>query len=142
MSGFWRIWLRVWALGVALFGIVLASAAFEATSGPTRALFDAFGSPLPTPMDHTMHFALALMGAVSIGWAITLLAVFDAADRLGAGAAPIWRLVTLSVAVWFVVDSTLSVMTGIAMNAASNTVLLVAFMIPIVASGALKSSAA
>ncbi len=34
MTGFWRIWMAVWRLSVAGFGLVLAGAASEAASGP------------------------------------------------------------------------------------------------------------
>ena len=99
MSAFWRNWLTVWGWAVALFGLALAGAGFEAASGPTRLLFGVLNGPQDLVLDAQMRFALGLMGAVTFGWALTLLVTFDAAHRLGAAGGATWRGVLASAAV-------------------------------------------
>lgn len=139
MTKFWRTWLDIWCGAVGVFGLVLIGGAFAATDAPIAAQLAAFGGPeVADPMTRTLRFALALMGAVTLGWALTFHAGFDAAHRLGAAGAPVWRRLCWASAIWFVVDSSLSVATGFALNAVSNAVLLAAFMVPVLASGVLR----
>ena len=136
MTAFWRNWLKVWCAAVLLFGVLLAGAAFEPTSGPTRFVLRLLGGPPDLAFDQTHRFGMALLGAVTIGWAITLFATIDAALRLGPAGRPVWRTLTIAVVAWYVIDSGLSIATGYGLNALSNTLFLVAFLIPVRASGA------
>lgn len=138
MSRFWRNWLTVWGWAVVLFGLVLAGAGFEATSGPTRLLFDVLNGPEDLILSAQMRFAVGLMGAVTLGWALTLLVTFDAAHRLGAAGGPAWRGVLASAVVWYVIDSGISVVTGFGLNAVSNTLLMAGLLTPLMASGVLR----
>ncbi|MFD3264214.1 hypothetical protein [Phenylobacterium ferrooxidans] len=138
MSRFWRNWLTVWGWAVALFGLVLAGAGFEVTSGPTRLLFDVLNGPEDLVLNAQMRFALGLMGAVTLGWALTLLVTFDAAHKLGAAGGPTWRGVLASAVVWYVIDSGISVATGFGLNAVSNTLLMTGLLTPLMASGVLR----
>lgn len=63
MNGFWMGWLRIWCGGVAAFGLILAGAAFEATSGPVRLIYGVLGAP-DLALDAPLRFSIALMGAV------------------------------------------------------------------------------
>ena len=138
MSSFWRKWLAVWCVAVAAFAVVLIGGAFGATDGPVRALLALQNPAADLTMTATLRFSLALMGAVSLGWAVTMWAAIDAADRLGANARPVWRLLLISVVGWFVIDSSLSVATGFALNAVSNAVLLAGFLWPLWRMGVLR----
>jgi hypothetical protein len=139
MSKYWQNWFLAWAIFVALFGLVLAGGAFAATDGLTRALFTLFGSPMPDAPDPLHRFAIGLMGAVTLGWGLTFFGAFKALFELEpARAAPIWRWIFLTSLVWYVVDSTISVATGIWMNAVSNTIVMVLLLIPMVKTGAMK----
>ena len=138
MTGFWRQWMAVWRLSVAGFGLVLAGAAFEATSGPVRMIFALVGEALPAEMGEPLQFSIALMGAVTLGWWLTLEAAFRAIDLLGEKAAPVWRGVTLSVVGWYVIDGALSAATGYALNIVPNTLLLAGYLIPVMATGVLR----
>lgn len=138
MSGSWRNWLTGWCWAVALFGIVLAAAAFEITSTPTRLLFGLLNGPLALDLDAQMRFGLAVLGAVTFGWSLTLMAAIQAAHQLGDRARPVWRLITLSVLAWYVVDSGLSVATGYGLNAIPNTIFLLAFLAPVIRGGVLR----
>lgn len=137
MSGFWRNWMNGWCWGVALFGLVLAGAGLEATSGPTRLIFGLLNGPESLELNAQMRFSVALMGAVTLGWALTLRAALGAAHQLGEHAGPTWRGITASLLVWYVVDSALSVATGFGLNAVSNSVILAAFLLPILRAGVL-----
>lgn len=139
MSEFWRRWLVLWCWTVMLFGLVLAGAGLEATSGPARLAFAILGPghPLPPVLDPTLRFSIGLMGAVTIGWGATMLATVIA----GNGTPRLWRAITVGLVAWFVIDSTLSVATGFPLNAVSNTVLLVFYLIAMRGIGAFGRSA-
>ena len=140
MGKVWQNWLSTWALLVTVFGLVLAGGAFAATDGLTTMLFTLFGNPLPADTDLHHRFAIGLMGAVTMGWGLTYFGAFKALYALDAAtAAPIWRYLLLAGLAWYVIDSSISVATGFWMNAVSNTVLIVLFLIPLVKSGAMRS---
>ncbi len=141
MSAFWRVWLIIWCGGVFIFGAVLAGGAFEATSAPVRLLYEGLQGAGPLILDPAMRFSLAVMGGVSIGWAMTMLLVMLAAMELGDRARPIWLALTLGLATWFVIDSALSVATGFALNVVPNIVLMSTYLIAVIASGRLKQPA-
>jgi hypothetical protein len=128
-----------WCGAVGLFGLVLAGGAFDATDGVVELLYTEMGGATVewTPV---LRFATALMGCVSIGWALTLVAVLRASDALGIRAAPVWRATTLAILVWFVTDSALSVATGFALNAASNALLLAGYLLAVTRSGVLRAA--
>lgn len=141
MAPLWRIWLIVWALGIIVFGAVLAGGAFEATEGPVRFVYENLQGPGALSLDPAMRFTLAVMGAVSLGWGVTVLMVMLAAIPLGEEAQPIWVGITVGLATWFIIDSFLSVATGFGLNVVPNIVLLVGYLIPVLATGKLKKSA-
>ena len=140
MTGIWNTWIKLWCWGVILFGAVLAAAGLPATDGIARALFGILGG---VPADPAMfepfgfRFAVALMGSVTLGWGFTLLLLLPAVQAAGA---PAWKGLTTALLIWFVIDGAFSVATGFALNVVSNTVLLIAFLVPVLASGVLKST--
>jgi hypothetical protein len=136
MTPFWRTWLRVWCWATFGFGAVLAAAAFPALDGPTRWFYDLVHWPLDgqSSFDENVRFTCGVLGAVMIGWALTIFATVDAAEKLGA---PVWRALTTAMVVWYVIDSAISVATGAPVNAVSNTVFLITYLAPILASGVL-----
>jgi hypothetical protein len=142
MSTFWRNWLIVWCGGVLVFGLVLAGGAFDATSGPVSLIYQSLQGPAPLVLDPAMKFTLAVMGCVSIGWAVTMLMIILAAPSLGDRARPVWLGLTAGVASWFVTDSILSVATGFGLNVAPNTILMTTYLVAVFASGALKRARA
>lgn len=137
MSDFFRSWLYVWCGLVIVFGAALAGAGLDATDVVAEALFGLLGSGIGE-WTSQLRFSVALLGAVTAGWGVTFIAVFMAAHRLGAGAAPVWRMATLGVLAWFVVDSVLSVMTGFWLNAVSNTGLVIGYLVPVLWSGVMS----
>ena len=139
MSKVWQNTFSAWSIFVALFGLVLAGGAFAATDGLTAALFTLFGNPLPSDIDAHHRFAIGLMGAVTMGWGLTYYGAFKALFALEPTvAAPIWRYLLAISFVWYVIDSGISIATGFWMNAVSNTIVMVLFLIPLLKSGAMK----
>lgn len=139
MSRFWRTWTIGWCWAVGAFGVILAASAFEATDGPTRWLFGLLNNRVAFDPDAHTQFSLAVLGAVTIGWSLTLLAAVQAAHQLGDQARSVWILITSSVVVWYVIDTALSLATGFGLNAIPNTLFLMAFLLPIIRGDVLKS---
>lgn len=125
MNGKWQAQMQLWCGAVMIFGLVLIGGAFEATSAGVNALFAILDGPGPMTWDPVLRFSLALMGAVTLGWGATVLAVVrGTADMPVAQALALWRGITTALLLWYVVDSALSVATGFWRNALSNTVLI------------------
>ena len=141
MSSFWRNWLTVWCWAVGVFGAVLAGGAFDATSLPTRLFFGLLNGPAPLDLQAQARFSLGVLGAVTLGWSLTLAAAIRAAIQLGEQGRPTWLLVTASAVTWFVIDTPLSIATGYGLNAIPNVIFLAAFLAPVLASGVLRQPA-
>ena len=125
MNGKWQAQMQLWCGAVMVFGLVLMSGAFEATGQVANILFDILDGPGPVTWDPVLRFSLALMGAVTLGWGATVLAVVrGTGDMPAAQALALWRGITAALLLWYVVDSALSVATGFWRNALSNTVLI------------------
>lgn len=141
MSRFWTNWLVIWCWGVLAFGVLLSTAAIPAIDGLVRYLFSLFAANPANAANAAafdqpaVRFGLGLQGALTIGWSLTMFALIDAAKTIGA---PAWRALTLSLLAWYAIDSAISVATGFWPNAISNTALMIAYAIPILASDALK----
>ncbi len=94
------------------------------------------GAVPPDALDQPIvRFGIGLQGALTLGWGLTMMALIEAAKTLDA---PVWRKLTLALVVWYVIDSAISIATGLALNAVSNTVLMAGYLIPVLASGVLK----
>jgi hypothetical protein len=96
----------------------------------------AFGSPtgienLGIAVQPYLALVHGVLGAVMFGWAVALLLVvlgpFSRGDWEG------WRTVTISLAAWFVVDTTLSLVSGFWTNAALNVGFALLFAVPLAA---------
>lgn len=138
MSPFWKTWLNIWCLGVALFGVVLAAGGHAGGEGAAHAVFGMIGRDEGLALDPHTRFSIALMGAVTIGWSITLFAAVQAAHVAGAHQRRLWQMLTASAVIWYVVDGYLSAHTGFATNIIPNTALLLGWLIPMAATGVLK----
>ena len=141
MSGFWRNWFVIWCFAICMFGVVLAGGAFEATSAPVRLVLAMLRGPSEALFDPPLRFSLAVLGAVSIGWAVTLYFVIGAAIALGDRGRPLWNAISAGMVSWFVIDSSLSIATGFGLNAVANLALAAMYVVGLFGSGALKRSA-
>lgn len=134
MSGLWKTWMHMWCWATLAFGVVLAAAAVPALEGPTLAFYDLVTWPIdgaPATFEPIARFTCGVLGAVMIGWALTIFALLPVAD------ARAWRGFTGAMVIWYVIDSTVSITAGAPGNAVSNTAFLVLFLIPVLASGVL-----
>lgn len=132
-------WMTGWCIAIGLFGMILVGSGFEATSGPVRILFDVLNGPGEIDLNPYMRFSLAILGAVTIGWSLTLMVVIQVANQLEKQVSKrIWSGMTASIVIWYVIDSILSIATGFWLNAVSNTILSATFLIPVIRSGVLR----
>lgn len=139
MTGMWKIWMRVWFAAALAFGAVLSLAAVPGADGPARwVLATISGDPAMSAMLDlpVMRFAFGLQGALTIGWMLTLMAAVQGAEAVGP---TLWRKVVVGVLAWYVIDSAISVITGFGLNAVSNTLLTVGFLIPVFGSRVLRA---
>ncbi|WP_224815146.1 hypothetical protein [Hasllibacter sp. MH4015] len=139
MNGIWRVWMILWCISVGGFGLIITLGAIEATSAPTILLLEMLSGGIMVEMTPHLRFALAVMGPVTMGWALTLIGATEATRHLPKPiAAKTWLWITAGVLAWMVIDSILSVVTGFALNLIPNTLYLVAFLVPVIRSGVLK----
>lgn len=138
MNGFWKTWMRVWCWGVVAFGGVLALSAVPALDAAPRFVLGLVGGS-PGLLDQSeMRFAFGLQGALTLGWSVSMMAMVGLAHQSGA---PVWRSLTASLLVWYVIDSLISVATGFPLNAVSNTLLTAGYLAPVLATGVLRAPA-
>jgi hypothetical protein len=133
-------WMTVWCTAIGLFGLIIIGGGFEATSGPIRMFFNLLDGPGELDLNPHMRFTLAVLGAVTIGWSLTLMVAIQAAHQLEQQTKrSIWIGIVASIIVWYVVDSSLSIATGFWHNAISNTIISATFLIPVIRYGLLRS---
>ncbi|MBK1658846.1 hypothetical protein [Paracraurococcus ruber] len=137
MPVFWRRWLAAWCGAVGVFGLVLMGGAIPATERPVLLLLHGLGGA-PVAADPPLRFALGVLGAVSLGWALGMLAAFRAAEALGPQGRPVWMGLTAGVLAWFACDSALSVITGFWPNVVPNLLLLGTYLLAVIRGGALR----
>ena len=132
-------WMTGWCVAVGLLGMILAGSGFEATSGPVRILFDVLNGPGKLDLNPYVRFSLAILGAVTMGWSLTLMAVIQVANQLEKQVSKrIWIGIAASIVIWYVIDSILSIATGFWLNAVSNTIFSATFLIPVIRSDVLR----
>ena len=132
-SPFWWRWLIVTTVFVLVF-----STAMVVIPRPVMRMFsllyysspesiDAFGAP-------AVAFIMLLqgvLGAVMFGWSAALLLVLLGSFRRGSREG--WTIIAVSLAAWFIPDTTISLLSGFWQNAVFNLVFLALFAIPLVA---------
>ncbi len=130
---FWDGWLIAVTASVIAF-----SASLLVLPQLSQSLFDslfarqlAAHQPFEPSAANYLRFVYGVLGAVMIGWMVSLLFLiagpFRERTRLG------WCAVSLSVLLWFAVDSGFSIWVGFWENAALNTGFLVLFAPPMIA---------
>ena len=117
----------------ALIGLLTAVALFAASLVVTRLVpvdfFNllffgerSFPADFPPGARRYILFLCGVLGAVMVGWMAGLLALAVGPLRTDPRA---WRSLGLSLIVWFVLDTTFSLVSGIMANALLNTVIFV-----------------
>jgi hypothetical protein len=140
MTGFWKAWMQGWCSMVGLTGVMFACVAIPGLEGPALLFYDVVYWPVDGQSGWVdgIGFTVSILGAVLIGWALTCWTLVAEATRTGSQAA--WRGITAALVVWYVIDSSASVATGVPGNAVSNTLFLASFLLPVLASGALRGA--
>jgi hypothetical protein len=128
---FWLRWLQAAIIITLLFGLGFIVAPSLMESLFNLLLFSDTTSPFAPDATAYMRFAYGVLGAVMVGWAVSLW--FTATGAFRRGEREGWLTITASIIVWYVVDSAWSVSVGFWQNAALNTVMLILFIIPLAA---------
>lgn len=138
----WTAWLLVVSVGVALFGLTLVVAPELARAGFSALVYgdtQRIGSFDPAAVRY-IALAHAVIGGVMVGWGVALVLVvrgpFAAGEPIG------WRIIAISAPAWFVPDTAYSLWSGFWQNAVLNSVFLVLFAVPLLATRHLRLDAA
>jgi hypothetical protein len=133
VSPFWWRWMVVVTIGVIVYGLALLVA-----PGPMQDIYNRvfysdrdIATVFSSEASHFVRFVYRVLGAVMVGWMITVLGIVIVPFRRGERWT--WTTLTLSIGAWFVLDSAFSMADGFVMNAVFNVAFLVLFAIPLTA---------
>lgn len=138
VSPFWRSWFYGWCFSMVGFAVIMAVGALEATDAPFRALMTLVNFGEPVPITPALRFVSGILGGVLLGWIVALTLTLRIAMAMGGAGRPLWLASTFGLAAWYLVDCTLSVATGFALNLVPNTLALGFYLIGLFGSGALN----
>lgn len=145
MTGIWKVWMDVWGWAMMASALVFLLAASTATEAPVLFFYDLIYWPLDgaSQFTETTRPTSAILGAVFLGWMLTVRLLVNVAHAATAPvSAGLWRGLTSVIVVWYVLDSSASILTGIPVNAVSNTCILLGYLVPVLASGVLSAKPA
>jgi len=91
-------------------------------------IFGTADNPFDVDAKRYIVFAFGVLGAVMIGWAVSLLILIFIPLRRGEIWA--WWTIAASIMIWFVIDSAFSVISDYSGNAVSNGAFLLIFALP------------
>jgi hypothetical protein len=115
-----------------IVGLVGSAASTEAASGPWRLLFDLLKWPVdgePAAFQAETFAVNAILGSVMVGWATLMYLVV--AGPIARGNRELVRFLLVSLGVWFVVDSSGSLLAGLPGNIILNVGFLGLFLPPL-----------
>ena len=119
------------------FGGILAGAAFDGFEAGVKLMLT-LQNPISEPVFNDIErFAFGLMGAIAIGWGLTLFYFFRAAHASNMGN-KMYRQAFAVLIIWNVIDGYISYLTGFQINIVSNLLLSLGFVIPLYLTGKLK----
>ena len=130
---FWCVWLIVVTCATIVAGLAMVvipnttQRAFDGLYLSSPGGISAFGSAAAP----YIKFVSAVLGAVMAGWAAAILYALLALFRYGRPEG--WRLIVVSLAVWFVPDTTYSLVSGFRQNAVLSVAALLLFAVPLAA---------
>lgn len=125
----WIVWLQV------VLAVVFAYALFLVLAGSAaESLFSAFGFGPPESMGADardyLRLPVMVLGAVLAGWSLLMLQIARGPLRVGDPWA--WPFLARSVAVWFVLDTGMSLVLGFPAHALFNVPFGVALAVPLI----------
>jgi len=95
-------------------------------------------NPISEPVFNDIErFSFGLMGAITIGWGLTLFYFFRAAHASNMGN-KMYRQAFVVLIIWNLIDGYISYHTGFRLNIASNLLLSLGFVIPLYWTGKLQ----
>jgi RimJ/RimL family protein N-acetyltransferase len=130
---FWSLWLTVVALTMAAFGILMVlSGPGGLLNGLTASVDSAFwpASPIPDSLTEFRRWLYGVWGATVAGFG--LLAAFLAGNAYLRRERWARDALAWSLAIWYVLDTGVSIRAGVWINAAFNTVVLAAFVLGLI----------
>jgi len=133
IATFWFRWLQGATAGTIVFGLALVALPELTRQGFSLLMYGEAGALAGFGPGVQPYLTLAhgVMGSVMVGWGLalwlTLRGPFRRGERHG------WDLFVISLVGWFVPDTTLSLWTGLWLNAVLNTVFGLAFALPLLA---------
>jgi len=130
---FWRYWLLVISLFIVTFGIIMAflnsTIVFAFFNMQINPIF--WGpNPIPLPAQAFQAWVYGAWGATVMGWGLTTL--FIAWFPFKQHARWAWYCVLVSVSLWFLLDTGISLWFGVIINALLNTTIFVLVLIPLI----------
>jgi hypothetical protein len=137
MSGFWKTWLNLWCLSVIAFGGVLACAGFVGYERGARFLLTLVNPSNPPAFTDIERFAFGLIGAITIGWGLTLFYFLRAAHASNMGN-QMYRQAFVVLIIWNLIDGFISYRTGFHFNIIANLLLSLGLVIPLYWTGKLR----
>jgi hypothetical protein len=124
MERFWRRWMLGTAGSVALFGLALTIPALGADRLFRLLLFGrSYPGGFGPSLDY-LHFVHGVLGATMAGWAVLMIVMLAGPFPWR----PAWWGLSVSLGVWFVADTALSLASGFPQNAVLNGVIAAAFL--------------
>lgn len=127
-----KLWLETASIILGLVGLVICMSALPALSLPTRLLADAVFWPpdaaqsLAAPETRLLA---AIGGGVMLGWGATLWLLVRL--LFAREPAAVKTIIMTGITVWFVADSTASILAGAPVNAVLNIGFLLLFALPL-----------
>lgn len=134
MSRFWQTWFQLWLGSMILFALLVAGGALAATDAPLRLGLALVSLGPPVEMTPALRFMTGVLGGVFLGWIVMFAAVVRQAIAMGSAGRPLWKAATIAMLAWYVLDSTLSVLTGFGLNLVPNTLALGLFLVGVAGS--------
>ncbi|RZU02138.1 hypothetical protein [Rivibacter subsaxonicus] len=132
-SLFWIRWLQLASIGVMLFGLAMVLAPLLTQQGFSLLIYGSSGRIAGFGAEAAAYIALvhAVLGAVMFGWGALMLLVVR--GPFGRGEKDGWQMLAVSVAAWFVPDTTFSLWSGFWQNAVLNLGFALLFAAPLAA---------
>ncbi len=130
----WITWLKVACLVTIGFGVVAAAASTETLQGPWLFLFDLLHWPLdhnPAGFSGDTHFMNGVAGGLMAGWG--LLMYYIVAGPFARGDYELTMPIIVSMALWFLLDSSGSISSGVPTNLVLNVGFVGLFLPPLLA---------
>ena len=130
---FWWRWLVAADIGVMLFGIAQALFPNLVRQGFSLMVFGSADYMETFPQDAVRYITLAhaIMGAVMIGWGISMMYTLFTQFRNGEWTG--WVSIAVAMTLWFIPDTVISIATGYWQNAVLNIGFILMFASPLAA---------